>query len=232
MANEDGVWVEIFGDKEQVEPDVGTGPIVCEDDLVRPPWALRTRALREFYDLRWGTVQTSDDELFATLSLLVLQAGLFWGATVGRADQLAEHFSGFNPDLVANYNSADVENLLNNPAVIRNKAKIEAVIDNAKATVALRESGGLAKLVWDHQPDRTPVPRFVEDVPTQTAESERLTESLREAGFRFVGPRLVWGLMQVAGVVDTNLVSTHRRGASGLWNEDGTVRRRVSAELA
>lgn len=222
-------WVDVFR-MEEVEDGVvpaGTGPVLGDDGLFRPAWAMRSKGLLDYYDAEWGTPQFSETSLFRTFSLLVLQAGLYWGATLGRARQMAEQFDGFSPDLLAVYDQEQIEELLLNPRVIRNRRKIESVVANAKATLALRDGPGLASLVWGHRPEVTPRPKYFEDIPQETAESARLARELKNVGFRFVGPRLAFALMQSAGVVDTNLLGAHRRGSSGLWNEDGTRAKEV-----
>jgi DNA-3-methyladenine glycosylase I len=106
--------------------------------------------------------------------------------------------------------------------IVRNLKKIESTIANAAATVALREEGGLAALIWSHRPETTPMPQRVEDVPSVSPESKELSKDLKRHGFVFVGPTTAHALMEAIGMVDTHLLSSHRRGISGLWNEDGT----------
>lgn len=224
-------WVNVFEQKQEAvkqrEP-VGL-PTAGKDGLLRPPWAERSKAMRRYYDSKWGDVQTGEQELFEILSLLILQAGLFWGAALARRDQLAVGLAGFEPERLASFTDEDVNACLENPEQIRNRRKIDAIIQNAKATVDLRDSGGLSRLVWAHRPTVTPLPVAFEDVPTYTGESSALASALRQAGFTFVGPTIAFALMQAAGVVDTNLVGTHKRGASRLWNADGT--RRVEVDV-
>jgi DNA-3-methyladenine glycosylase I len=95
--------------------------------------------------------------------------------------------------------------------------KIVATITNARATVALREEGGLVPFVWSFQPDSTPAPRTLADVPTTSPESVALAKALRAKGFAFVGPTTMFALMEAIGMVDTHLVGSHRRGSSGVW---------------
>ena len=217
------VWVDVFAPKEvDKKPPKKGMPVLGADGKTRPPWAERSKAMRSYYDTHWGDVQLTERELFATLSLLILQAGLFWGATLARREQLASGLADFDPDVLAGYGADDVAACLADKNLIRNELKIQAIIQNAQATVALRESGGLARLIWAHRPHVTLCPIAFEDVPQTSPESEALASALREAGFTFVGPRITFALMQAAGVVDANLLGTHKRGATGLWNEDGT----------
>lgn len=100
---------------------------------------------------------------------------------------------------------------------MRNRSKIEATIRNARATIDLREQGGLPALVWSHRPASTPAPRTLASIPSRSPESEALARELKAAGFRFVGPTTAFALMEAIGIVDTHLVGSHRRGSSGVW---------------
>jgi DNA-3-methyladenine glycosylase I len=102
--------------------------------------------------------------------------------------------------------------------IVRNQRKIEATITNARATVRLREDGGLVGLVWSFQPAETPAPTSYAEVPTTSPESVALAKALRKKGFTFVGPTTMFALMEAIGMVDTHLVSSHRRGSSGEWS--------------
>jgi DNA-3-methyladenine glycosylase I len=101
--------------------------------------------------------------------------------------------------------------------IVRNLRKIEATITNARATVALRDEGGLVDLVWSFRPERTPAPTSYAEVPTTSPESAALAKALRGKGFVFVGPTTMFALMEAVGIVDTHLVDSHRRGSSGVW---------------
>jgi DNA-3-methyladenine glycosylase I len=119
--------------------------------------------------------------------------------------------------VVARYGGNDVERLLQNAGIVRNRAKIRAAITNAGATIALRAEGGLSDFVWSFQPATTPAPRVLAEVPTTSPESAALSKALRARGFAFVGPTTMFALMEAIGMVDTHLVDSHRRGTSGLW---------------
>jgi DNA-3-methyladenine glycosylase I len=106
---------------------------------------------------------------------------------------------------------------MQNAGIVRNRAKITAAITNAKATIALREDGGLDEFVWSFKPDATPAPKSIEQVPTTSAESIALSKALRKRGFAFVGPTTMFALMEAIGMIDTHLVDSHRRGSSGIW---------------
>ena len=101
--------------------------------------------------------------------------------------------------------------------IVRNRLKIQATITNARATLALRDDGGLVDFVWAFQPDATPRPDSLDEVPTTSAESIALSKALRKKGFAFVGPTTMFALMEAIGMVDTHLLDSHRRGSSGVW---------------
>src|SRR5699024_6315617 len=98
-----------------------------------------------------------------------------------------------------------------------NRAKISATIGNARATMALREDGGLTEFIWSFRPDSTPSPVRMADIPTESPESRALSRALKRRGFRFVGPTTMYALMEAVGIVDTHLIGSHRRGSSGVW---------------
>ncbi len=120
--------------------------------------------------------------------------------------------------MVAGYGDADVERLMADAGIVRNRAKILATIKNANATIALRDDGGLAKFVWSFQPQTTPAPRTLAEIPTTSPESIALSKALRKRGFGFVGPTTMHALMEAIGIIDTHLVDSHRRGSSGVWD--------------
>lgn len=195
------------------------GLVVGDDGLARPAWAASDPLLREYYDTEWGMPVRDERGVFERLSLEAFQSGLSWATILRKRPAFREAFDGFSPDLVAGYGETDVARLLADARIIRNRAKILATIQNAGATLRLRESGGLADLVWSFQPAGTPRPRTTGEVPTQSAESVALAKALKGAGFAFVGPTTMFALMEAIGIVDTHLVGSHRRGSSGVWSD-------------
>lgn len=196
-----------------IETDVITGA----DGLARPPWAARDPLLREYYDTEWGMPVRGEQPMFERISLEGFQAGLSWATILRKRPAFREAFDHFDPDAVAAYTEHDVARLLANAGIVRNQAKIRAAITNARATVDLRQEGGLDAFVWSFQPDTTPHPRTHAEVPTTSPESAALSKALRRKGFRFVGPTTMFALMEACGIVDTHLVDSHRRGSSGIW---------------
>ncbi|MBS4101797.1 DNA-3-methyladenine glycosylase I [Tsukamurella paurometabola] len=194
------------------------GVVIGEDGLARPAWAA-DGLLREYYDTEWGMPIRDERGLFERIALEGFQAGLSWATVLRKRPAFRAAFADFDPDAVAAFDEGDVERLIADAGIIRNRQKIEATIGNARAVVALREDGGLVDLVWSFRPEHTPAPRTMAEVATTSPESVALSKELRRRGFRFVGPTTMYALMQAVGIVDDHLVGSHRRGSSGVWPE-------------
>ena len=205
------------GDPLPAAPSLPGALVVGEDGLVRPAWAAVDPLLREYYGTEWGMPVRDERVWFERRSLEAFQSGLSWATILRKRPAFRGAFDDFDPDRVATYGDDDVARLLVDASIVRNRAKILATITNARATVALREYGGLARLVWSFRPERTPEPVTPADVPTRSAESAALAAELRRRGFVFVGPTTMFALMEAVGIVDTHLVGSHRRGSSGVW---------------
>ncbi len=195
--------------------------IVGEDALARPPWAATDPLLRDYYDREWGMPVRDETGLFERLSLEAFQSGLSWATILRKRPAFREAFAGFEADAVARFGDDDVERLVADAGIVRNRRKIEATIGNARATVALRGEGGLAGLIWSFQPERTPMPVSLSDVATVSPESLALSKALKRHGFAHVGPTTMHALMEAVGVIDTHLLGSHRRGSSGVWTTEG-----------
>lgn len=191
-----------------------------EDGLARPPWAAVDGMLRAYYDTEWGMPVRDERGLFERLSLEAFQSGLSWATILRKRDAFRAAFCGFDPDIVALFDDTQVERLLADAGIIRNRAKILATIRNAGATIGLRQEGGLARFIWSFQPSSTPRPRTVDEIPTVSTESVALSKALRDKGFSFVGPTTMHALMEATGIIDTHLLDSHRRGSSGVWPPD------------
>lgn len=196
--------------------------IAGDDGLARPAWAAVDPLLRDYYDREWGMPVREETGLFERLSLEAFQSGLSWATILRKRPAFREAFEGFEADAVARFGEHDVARLMADAGIVRNRRKIDATIQNARATVALREAEGLPALIWSFQPETTPQPASWADVPTQSAESIALSKELKRRGFAHVGPTTMFALMEAVGIVDTHLVGSHRRGASGVWAADGT----------
>lgn len=191
--------------------------IVGDDGLGRCPWAATHPTLRHYHDTEWGVVVRGEQALYERISLEAFQSGLSWLTILRKRPAFRTAFEDFDPEIVAAYTNDDVERLMKDRTIVRNRKKIEAARTNAQAVLDLREHEGLAQLIWSHKPDKSPVPRVVGEVPTSTPTSEALAANLRRRGFRFVGPTTAFALMEATGMVDTHLTGCHRRGSSGQY---------------
>ena len=197
---------------------LASGLTLCDDGLIRPTWASHDELLRSYYDAEWGLPVHDEVGVFERLVLEGFQAGLSWRTVLAKRGAFRAAFAGFSPDRVAAFTGDDIERLSTNPEIIRNRRKIESAISNARATVAMRSSGDsshgpthLGELVWSYRPTCDPRPRSQGEVPTQLPESVALAKDLKDRGFRFVGPTTMLALMAAIGIVNTDIVGTHRR---------------------
>ncbi|MFB7667185.1 DNA-3-methyladenine glycosylase I [Kitasatospora sp. NPDC056138] len=188
-----------------------TGAVPGPDGLLRCGWGLSAEDYVEYHDTEWGRPVHGDDALFERISLEAFQSGLSWITILRRREGFRAAFAGFRAAEVAGFGPADVERLLQDQGIIRNRAKIEATLVNARAALALG-AGGLDALVWRHagDPDR-PAPRTLDEVPAVTPESTALAKELKKNGFRFVGPTTAYALMQACGLVNDHLADCHAR---------------------
>jgi DNA-3-methyladenine glycosylase I len=168
-----------------------------------------------YHDEEWGFPVTDERGLFERLSLEAFQSGLSWRTILARRDAFRVAFAGFQPDVLALYGADDVDRLLADASIIRNRRKIEATLANARATVALRAAGvPLETLVGSHAPaPRDRAPATWGDVPSTTAESTALARELKSRDFSFVGPTTLYALMQACGLVDDHLAGCPARSA-------------------
>lgn len=199
---------------------LASGLTLCDDGLIRPTWASHDELLRGYYDAEWGLPVHDEVGVFERLVLEGFQAGLSWRTVLAKRGAFRAAFAGFSPDRVAAFTGDDIERLSTNPEIIRNRRKIESAISNARATVAMRSSGDsshgpthLGELVWSYRPMCDPRPRSQGEVPTQLPESVALAKDLKDRGFRFIGPTTMLALMAAIGIVNTDIVGTHRRPA-------------------
>jgi DNA-3-methyladenine glycosylase I len=189
-----------------IEPGASPGP----DGRPRCPWALSSAGYLAYHDEEWGCPVRDDVGMFERLSLEAFQSGLSWLTILRKRENFRSAFEGFNMAAVAEYGPADVTRLLGDSGIVRNRAKIEAVIRNARAALQLPD--GLAALVWRHAGGQVRAPVTLADVPAWTPESKALAAELRRRGFRFTGPVTAYATMQACGVVDDHLAGCFRRG--------------------
>ncbi len=157
-----------------------------------------------YHDQEWGVPVHGDALLYERFTLEAFQSGLSWLTILRKRAAFRAAFADFQPAAVAAFGPADVQRLLGDARIVRNRAKIDAAIANAGATVALG-AGGLTALVWSFAPPPRPAPRTLADVPAVTTESTALARALKAAGFRFVGPTTAYASMQACGLVDDHL---------------------------
>lgn len=169
--------------------------------------------LRRYHDEEWGVPVHDDRLLFEHICLEGFQAGLSWSTVLNKRPAFRRHFNDFDIARVAKIGSRNIERMMSDPAIIRNRAKIEAAISNAGIAHDLvrTQPGALNDLVWSFAP--SPRPRRLRsrnEVPAVTPEAEALSKELRTRGFRFVGPTTMYALMQSAGLVDDHIAGCHR----------------------
>ncbi len=179
---------------------------------------------RAYHDEEWGVPLRDERRLFELLNLEGAQAGLSWSTILRKRDGYRAAFAGFDPEVVARFGPGDVERLLGDPGIVRNRAKIEATIANARGTLALREAGvGLVEHLWSFVDGRPIVNRWqtMAELPALTAESAAMSRDLKRRGFGFVGPTICYTFMQAAGLVNDHLVGCFRWAEVGGASERG-----------
>lgn len=187
---------------------------VAPDGRVRCPWAVSTPDYVRYHDEEWGRPVRGDQALYERITLEAFQSGLSWITILRKREAFRRAFAGFDPAVVAAYDDADVDRLLGDAGIVRNRSKIQAAVANARVVVDL--SGGLTDLLWSFAPDAgRPAPRTVADVPAVTPESTAMAKTLRARGFRFVGPTTAYALMQATGMVNDHLADCWCRVRAG-----------------
>lgn len=184
-----------------------------DDGLKRCPWALGSPTEALYHDREWGVPVHDDRLLFEFLILEGAQAGLSWKTILSKREAYRRAFAGFEPARVARFTASRLNALMKNPGIVRNRLKISAAVDNAKAFLAVqREFDSFDAYVWQFV-GGTPIvrrARSLRDVPAVTAEAERMSKDLKARGFRFVGPTICYAFMQAVGMVNDHLVSCFR----------------------
>ena len=166
-----------------------------------------------YHDQEWGVPLHNDQKLFEFLILEGAQAGLSWLTILKKRDAYRKAYYQFDVEKVARFNSRSIERLMNNPGIVRNRLKIEASIDNARAFLEVQnEFGSFDKYIWqyvDHQPKQNRW-RRLRDIPASTSESKQMSKDLQQRGFRFVGPTICYAFMQAVGIVNDHVVGCFR----------------------
>jgi DNA-3-methyladenine glycosylase I len=180
-----------------------TAPV--DDGLIRCTWAdarVATDLYRDYHDHEWGRPLHGRVQLFERVSLEAFQSGLSWLTILRKRDNFRRAFSGFDIETVAHYTDADVARLMADDGIVRNRAKIEATIANARAAADIED---FSELLWSFAPAPRPRPVDASEVLSVTAESTAMARELKRRGFRFVGPTTAYALMQATGMVDDHL---------------------------
>ena len=185
---------------------------VPADDVPRCAWATSAPEYVAYHDTEWGTELRGDDALFERLSLEAFQSGLSWLVILRKRPAFRVAFADFAIHKVAAFGDAEVQRLLDDAGIVRNRAKIEATIANARAALdAVPE--GLDALLWSFAPAGShPRPATLDDVPARSPESVAMAKELKRRGFRFVGPTTAYALMQATGMVDDHVATCWRAG--------------------
>jgi DNA-3-methyladenine glycosylase I len=190
-------------------------PLVRGDDgLKRCSWGASTPDYAAYHDAEWGRPVVDDTKLYEKLCLEGFQSGLSWLTILRKRENFRRAFRGFDMERVARFTERDVTRLLGDAGIVRQRAKIEAAIANARATIAVQEArGSLAALMWSHEPlsRGRGVPKQFGDIPSVTPESTALARELKRYGFRFVGPTTAYAAMQSLGLVNDHLQGCHAR---------------------
>ena len=187
------------------------GPLIGEDGVARCPWAGGAGVMRDYHDEEWGRRVHGEASYLERLTLEAFQSGLSWSTILNKRPAFREVFRGFDAEAIAEFDEGDVERLMHEPRIVRNRMKIDAAITNARATTTLRADGGLEGLVLSFRPDVPPAPGTTEEMATTSTQSKALSQELKKRGFAFVGPTTMYALMEATGLVNDHLVGCHRR---------------------
>jgi DNA-3-methyladenine glycosylase I len=183
------------------------GVMIGADGLARCSWAGSDPLYLRYHDEEWGRQLRGEDALFERISLEAFQSGLAWITILRKREGFRAAFAGFEIAKVAEFGEQDVARLLADEGIVRNRAKINAAVTNARAALAL--DGGLTDLIWSHAPSKRTRPRSTAEIPATTPESAALAKALKKAGFAFVGPTTSYALMQACGLVNDHVVACH-----------------------
>jgi DNA-3-methyladenine glycosylase I len=179
--------------------------VTGDDGKARCRWGSTDDLYRAYHDAEWGRPVTDERGLYEKLCLECMQSGLSWALILRKRDGIRAALAGFDPDAVAAFGPKEIEALLQDPRVIRNRRKLEAIVRNARATVAMREDTPLPELVWSFRPAPRRAPRTYADMDSLSDESKQLAKELKRRGFAFVGPTTVYATMQAVGLVNDHL---------------------------
>jgi len=192
-----------------------TSPPTSSDGRARCSWAsvANDPLYLAYHDEEWGVPSRDDRHLFELLVLEGAQAGLSWSTILHKREGYRKAFAGFDVERVARFGDRDVERLLGDAGIVRNRLKVTAAIDNARGVLAVQEErGSLADYLWDFVGGSPVVGRFAAlgEIPAETDESRAMSKDLKRRGFRFVGPTICYAFMQATGMVNDHVTSCFR----------------------
>lgn len=183
--------------------------VVGDDDRPRCWWGVEPEIYRTYHDTEWGRPTTDDRHLFEKICLEGFQAGLSWLTILRKREAFREAFAGFDPEMVADFDEADVNRLLGDSGIVRHVGKIRSTINNAnRALEVVDEHGSLSTYFWSWAGPEAPAPS---DIPPTTETSTALSKDLKKRGWTFVGPTTVYAFMQSEGIVNDHLAGCHVR---------------------
>jgi DNA-3-methyladenine glycosylase I len=184
------------------------------DDIIRCPWSVKEQIYRDYHDHEWGVPEYDPRALYEKLVLDGFQAGLSWITILKKRENFRAAFDGFEPAKIACYGKRDVNRLLKNEGIVRSESKISAAIKGAKLWLDIeeKEPGGFREFIWRHVDGKPKQNHFktTKTVPAETKMSQALSKDLKQRGFNFVGPVIVYAFAQAVGMVNDHIVSCHR----------------------
>jgi DNA-3-methyladenine glycosylase I len=190
---------------------MATSLVLGSDGKKRCAWCTGNDLYEQYHDREWGRPNKDERAIFEKLCLEGFQAGLSWLTILKKREAFREAFQGFEPLVVAKFGARDIRRLMNDEGIVRNRAKIESAINNARVLCAMHERGeSLSTLVWQHTSKRSAQPRSISQLKAVTPESVALSKELKKRGFSFVGPTTMYAAMQSLGVVNDHIVGCHR----------------------
>jgi DNA-3-methyladenine glycosylase I len=201
-----------MSDETHDPPNLSPGTLLHPDGRHRCPWAGSDPLYVHYHDTDWGVPEYDDRALFEKLLLDGFQAGLSWITILRKRENFRRAFDGFEPATIAAYGPEKLAALMQDPGIVRNRSKIESSVRSARAYLEIQDQGGFARFLWDFV-DGEPVQnafRSHREIPVESEASRRMSKALRQAGFNFVGPTIVYAFMQAVGMVNDHLVDCCR----------------------
>ncbi|MAV79328.1 MAG: DNA-3-methyladenine glycosylase I [Flavobacteriaceae bacterium] len=176
--------------------------------LIRCNWAQHSRKMQQYHDEEWGVPQHNDQKLFEMLTLEGAQAGLSWSTILDRREGYRRAFKNFDVDLISKFTNEDIERLIKDRSIIRNRLKIKSTISNAKVFIKVqKEFNSFNKYIWSFTNKKTIINNFnkLDQVPPETKLSNEISKDFKKRGFTFVGPKITYAFMQSIGIVNDHV---------------------------